>query len=130
VQGVQKAKVNPSKVGKIVFGLAMPFFSWSEDKKLVESRRIWFSGRIWSFWLGFSGRSWGILINSLGGRQIVLVSTATAWFFVRNEGIFWREVKTKGFFHSVQIHIYLVKTKGNELFIKVLAKIFKDWKNI
>jgi hypothetical protein len=44
--------------------------------------------------------AWGIKKNAMGGRQIVLVSTAG--FSVLNMVIFWREAKTKGFFHSVQ----------------------------
>jgi hypothetical protein len=56
--------------------------------------------------LGFSGRdfpavaflAWVIQKNSMGGRQIVLVSTAG--FSVLNTGIFWREAKTKRFFHG------------------------------
>jgi hypothetical protein len=40
--------------------------------------------------------AWGILKNSMGGRQIVLVSTAG--FSVFNTGIFWREAKTKRLF--------------------------------
>jgi hypothetical protein len=35
----------------------------------------------------------------MGSRQIVLVSAAG--FSILNTGIFWREAKTKGFFHSV-----------------------------
>ncbi len=38
-----------------------------------------FSGRICSFWPGFPAvafLAWGILKNSMGGRQIVLVLTA------------------------------------------------------
>jgi hypothetical protein len=40
--------------------------------------------------------AWGILQNSMGGRQMVLVSTAG--FSVLNTGIFLREAKTKAFF--------------------------------
>ncbi len=40
--------------------------------------------------------AWGILKNSMGGRQIVLVSTTG--FSVLNTGIFWREAKTKRLF--------------------------------
>ncbi len=60
------------------------------------TRRPGFSGRICCFWPGFSGRSFsgmGNLKNSMGSRQIVLVSTAG--FSVLNTGIFWREAKTK-----------------------------------
>jgi hypothetical protein len=40
--------------------------------------------------------AWVIKKNSMGSRQIVLVSTAR--FSVLNTGIFWREAKTKRFF--------------------------------
>ncbi len=40
--------------------------------------------------------AWGIYKNSMGSRQIVLVSTAG--FSVLNTGIFWREAKTKRLF--------------------------------
>jgi hypothetical protein len=40
--------------------------------------------------------AWVILKNSMGSRQIVLVSTAG--FSVLNTGIFWREAKTKRLF--------------------------------
>ncbi len=66
------------------------------------TRRPGFSGRICCFWPGFSGRSFsgiGNLKNSMGSRQIVLVSTAG--FSVLTTGIFWREAKTKRLFHSV-----------------------------
>jgi hypothetical protein len=43
--------------------------------------------------------TWVIIKNSIGDRQIVLVSTAG--FSVLNTGIFVREAKTKGFIHSV-----------------------------
>jgi hypothetical protein len=58
-----------------------------------------FSGCICSYLPGFSGRSFsgmGNLKNSMGGRQIVLVSTAG--FSVLNMAIFWREAKTKRLF--------------------------------
>jgi hypothetical protein len=51
------------------------------------------------FWPEFSGRSflaWVIQKNSMGSRQIVLVSTAG--FSILNTGIFWREAKTKRLF--------------------------------
>jgi hypothetical protein len=37
----------------------------------------------------------------MGGRQIVLVSTAGFSFLTT--GIFWREAKTKRFFHSAMV---------------------------
>ncbi len=44
--------------------------------------------------------AWVIKKNSMGSRQIVLVSTAG--FSVLNTGIFWREAITKRLFHSVE----------------------------
>jgi hypothetical protein len=63
------------------------------------TRRPGFSSRICCFWPGIPSRSFsgmGNLKNSMGSRQIVLVSTAG--FSVLNTGIFWREAKTKRLF--------------------------------
>jgi hypothetical protein len=63
------------------------------------TKRPGFSGRICCYWLGIFVRSFsgmGNLKNSMGSRQIVLVSTAG--FPVLNTGIFWQEAKTKRLF--------------------------------
>ncbi len=69
------------------------------------TRRPEFPGRICCFWPGFSGRSFSGMgnfkKNSMGSRQIVLVSTAG--ISVLNAGIFWRESKTKKLFSQCSL---------------------------
>jgi hypothetical protein len=52
--------------------------------------------------------AWVILKNSMGGRKIVLVSTAGFSFL--NTGIFWRKAKTKRLFSQCRGHNALYKT--------------------
>jgi hypothetical protein len=56
--------------------------------------------------------AWVIKKNSLGSRQIVLVSTAG--FSVLNTGIFWREAKTKRLFSQCSAHTWWMASQGKE----------------
>jgi hypothetical protein len=51
--------------------------------------------------------AWAIKKNSMGSRQIVLVSTAG--ISVHNAGIFWREAKTKRLFSQCTIDLLSTK---------------------